>query len=87
MLARFALSLSVGSGARVLVAECVPHPHMKKLKSNALVENIEHFDNQIDLADSEGLGGMKVDNIKPQRLFRRPRWSRCRGLPPAEGAR
>ena len=62
-----ALSLSVGSGARVLVAERVPHPHgvistshMKKLKNNAFA------DNGLDSAGSEGLDGMTVDNTKPR---------------------
>ena len=42
--------------------------HMKKLKNNALVGNTGHFDNEIDLAGWEGLEGMKVDNIKPQKI-------------------
>jgi len=40
--------------------------HMKKMKNNAIVGNIGHFDNEIDMAGLEGLEGMKVDNIKPQ---------------------
>merc|ERR1712160_14527 len=40
--------------------------HMKKMKNNAIVGNIGHFDNEIDMAGLENLPGMKVDNIKPQ---------------------
>jgi adenosylhomocysteinase len=40
--------------------------HMKKMKNNAIVGNIGHFDNEIDMAGLEGLDGMKVENIKPQ---------------------
>merc|ERR1712139_126727 len=42
--------------------------HMKKMKNNAIVGNIGHFDNEIDMAGLEkavGSGG-KVENIKPQ---------------------
>merc|ERR1712066_103316 len=40
--------------------------HMKKMKNNAIVGNIGHFDNEIDMAGLEGAEGIKVDNIKPQ---------------------
>jgi len=40
--------------------------HMKKMKNNAIVGNIGHFDNEIDMADLEGMPGIKVENIKPQ---------------------
>merc|ERR1711988_80581 len=40
--------------------------HMAKMKNNAIVGNIGHFDNEIDMAGLEGLAGMKVENIKPQ---------------------
>merc|ERR1719169_102732 len=40
--------------------------HMKKMKNNAIVGNIGHFDNEIDMAGLEGFKGIKVDNIKPQ---------------------
>ena len=40
--------------------------HMKKMKNNAFVGNIGLFDNEFDMAEPEGLEGMKVDNIKPQ---------------------
>merc|ERR1712057_65219 len=40
--------------------------HMKKMKNNAIVGNIGHFDNEIDMAGLEGMPGVKVENIKPQ---------------------
>merc|ERR1711970_390441 len=40
--------------------------HMKKMKNNAIVGNIGHFDNEIDMAGIEGFKGIKVENIKPQ---------------------
>merc|ERR1712188_22327 len=40
--------------------------HMKKMKNNAIVGNIGHFDNEIDMAGLEGMPGIKVENIKPQ---------------------
>merc|ERR1711885_57493 len=40
--------------------------HMKNMKNNAIVGNIGHFDNGIDMAGLEGFAGIKVENIKPQ---------------------
>merc|ERR1712057_104082 len=40
--------------------------HMKKMKNNAIVGNIGHFDNEIEMTALEGFPGIKVDNIKPQ---------------------
>merc|ERR1711918_183051 len=40
--------------------------HMKKMKNNAIVGNIGHFDNEIDMAGLEGFPGIKCENIKPQ---------------------
>merc|ERR1719199_473584 len=40
--------------------------HMKKMKNNAIVGNIGHFDNEIDMDALENFPGIKVDNIKPQ---------------------
>jgi len=40
--------------------------HMSKMKNNAIVGNIGHFDNEIDMAGLEGFPGIKVENIKPQ---------------------
>merc|ERR1712176_244182 len=40
--------------------------HMKKMKNNAIVGNIGHFDNEIEMAGLESSEGIKVENIKPQ---------------------
>merc|ERR1712176_1109778 len=40
--------------------------HMKKMENNAIVGNIGHFDNEIDMAGLENTAGIKVENIKPQ---------------------
>merc|ERR1712071_613542 len=40
--------------------------HMKKMKNNAIVGNIGHFDNEIEMELLEGFEGIKVENIKPQ---------------------
>jgi len=40
--------------------------HMAKMKNNAIVGNIGHFDNEIDMAGLEKIPGMKVQNIKDQ---------------------
>jgi adenosylhomocysteinase len=40
--------------------------HMQKMKNNAIVGNIGHFDNEIEMQELEGLAGIKVENIKPQ---------------------
>merc|ERR1712137_196528 len=40
--------------------------NMKKMKNNAIVGNIGHFDNEIEMAELEGFPGIKVENIKPQ---------------------
>merc|ERR1719514_8009 len=40
--------------------------HMKKMKNNAIVGNIGHFDNEIDMEGLETFPGIKVSNIKPQ---------------------
>merc|ERR1711953_57064 len=39
---------------------------MEKMKNNAIVGNIGHFDNEIDMAGLEGYDGVKVENIKRQ---------------------
>merc|ERR1711862_791104 len=51
--------------------------HMKEMKNNAIVGNIGHFDNEIEMAELEGFPGIKVENIKPQvdRFFI-PGWTR-----------
>merc|ERR1719379_2377657 len=40
--------------------------HMEKMKNNAIVGNIGHFDNEIDMEGLENSQGIKVQNIKPQ---------------------
>merc|ERR1712003_278640 len=40
--------------------------HMQKMKNNAIVGNIGHFDNEIDMDALEKFPGIKVENIKPQ---------------------
>src|SRR5678815_26502 len=41
----------------------ITHEHMKRMKNNAIVCNLGHFDNEIDVA---GLKGCTWENIKPQ---------------------
>jgi adenosylhomocysteinase len=43
--------------------DVITHDHMKRMKNNAIVCNIGHFDNEIDVA---GLKAHKWENIKPQ---------------------
>ena len=43
--------------------DVITHEHMKRMKNNAIVCNIGHFDNEIDVA---GLKAHKWENIKPQ---------------------
>merc|ERR1712047_186836 len=38
--------------------------HMKYMKNNAIVGNIGHFDNEIDMAGLEGYPGIKIENVK-----------------------
>merc|ERR1712115_248219 len=38
----------------------------KKMKNNAIVGNIGHFDNEIEMENLEKFPGIKVENIKPQ---------------------
>jgi len=40
--------------------------HMAQMKNNAIVGNIGHFDNEIDMAGLEGYPGIKDIEIKPQ---------------------
>jgi adenosylhomocysteinase len=40
--------------------------HMSKMKNNAIIGNIGHFDNEIDMAGLFGWKGIKRTNIKPQ---------------------
>jgi adenosylhomocysteinase len=43
--------------------DVITHDHMKRMKNNAIVCNIGHFDNEIDVAS---LKAYTWDNIKPQ---------------------
>src|SRR5881275_1069168 len=43
--------------------DVITHDHMKRMKNNAIVCNIGHFDNEIDIA---GLKKYTWENIKPQ---------------------
>jgi len=40
--------------------------HMEKMKDQAIVCNIGHFDNEIEVASLEAYPGIKKENIKPQ---------------------
>jgi len=40
--------------------------HMEKMKNNAIVGNIGHFDNEIEMANLEAVKGIKIENIKEQ---------------------
>ncbi len=40
--------------------------HMSKMKDKAIVGNIGHFDNEIDMAGLKKIKGIKLTNIKPQ---------------------
>merc|ERR1712232_1533484 len=40
--------------------------HMSKMKNNAIVGNIGHFDNEIQMEQLEKAAGIKIENIKPQ---------------------
>jgi len=46
--------------------DIITKAHMHEMKNNAIVGNIGHFDNEIDMAGLEGFPGIKVENIKPQ---------------------
>ena len=44
----------------------ITHEHMRRMKNNAIVCNIGHFDNEIDMAGLESLEGAERVEIKPQ---------------------
>jgi adenosylhomocysteinase len=46
---------------RIITAE-----HMARMKDKAIVGNIGHFDNEIDMAGLRKLRGIRRENIKPQ---------------------
>merc|ERR1711966_122000 len=59
------------AGARIFITTTgnkgiIMYEHMEKMKNNAIVGNIGHFDNEIDLAGLMGAKGIVRQNIKPQ---------------------
>ena len=50
----------------VSLQDIIMATHMSKMKNNAIVGNIGHFDNEIDMAGLMGWQGIKRQNIKPQ---------------------
>jgi adenosylhomocysteinase len=48
-------------------ADVITFDHMKRMKNNAIVCNIGHFDSEIQMASlTEGKNGVREENIKPQ---------------------
>jgi len=47
-------------------ADIITADHMKRMKDKAIVGNIGHFDNEIDMAGLGKIKGVKQVNIKPQ---------------------
>ncbi len=47
-------------------ADIITADHMKRMKHNAIVGNIGHFDNEIDMAGLKKLPGVRKVNVKPQ---------------------
>ncbi|HEY8217164.1 MAG TPA: adenosylhomocysteinase [Acidimicrobiia bacterium] len=47
-------------------ANVITAAHMARMKHNAIVGNIGHFDNEIDMAGLADVPGIKRDGIKPQ---------------------
>ena len=46
--------------------DVVTAEHLAGMKHNAIVGNIGHFDNEIDMAGLEGLAGVERRTVKPQ---------------------
>jgi adenosylhomocysteinase len=46
--------------------DVVTGPHMERMKNNAILCNIGHFDHEIDVAYLENTDSVSEDNIKPQ---------------------
>jgi adenosylhomocysteinase len=40
--------------------------HMRRMKDKAIIGNIGHFDNEIDLAGLKKVAGVRRENVKPQ---------------------
>jgi adenosylhomocysteinase len=53
--------VSATGNFRVITAE-----HMSRMKDKAIVGNIGHFDNEIDMAGLKKVPGIRKENIKPQ---------------------
>merc|ERR1712072_227267 len=51
--------------------------HMKKMKNNAIVGNIGHFDNEIAMEDLENFAGIKVEHQASGGPLCVPRWPWC----------
>ncbi len=47
-------------------ADIITADHMKRMKHNAIIGNIGHFDNEIDMAGLKKVQGVRRVNIKPQ---------------------
>ena len=58
---RLAAAAEPSSAPRIITAD-----HMSKMKDQAIVCNIGHFDNEIQVAQMEKWPGIKKLNIKPQ---------------------
>ncbi|CDJ37737.1 adenosylhomocysteinase, putative [Eimeria tenella] len=46
--------------------DIIMQKHMQKMKNNAIVGNIGHFDNEIDVRGLKATPGIQCENIKPQ---------------------
>jgi len=56
----------LGWESRLCNFNVITAEHMSKMKHNAIVGNIGHFDNEIDMAGLENFDGITKTNIKPQ---------------------
>ena len=56
-------------GSSLFPQRSISTTHLKTLKNCAFVDNTGHFDNEFNLAASEGLDGLNVDNIKRQKII------------------
>ena len=57
----------IGNAASTVIMLCIIA--YKGVKDGAFVGNTEHFDNEIDLAGSEGFQSMRSIIVKPQKIF------------------
>ena len=56
-------------GSSLFPQRAISTTHWKTLKNCAFVDNTGHFDNEFNLAASEGLDGLNVDNIKRHKII------------------